>query len=104
MRRHVRMNRVVLSADDRELLDRRLRFALSRYADRVRAVTVDLRANVASNLEHITCEIQLELLPAHRLQVKVNASSPLSAVERALARLERALARHLDSERLTGRG
>lgn len=89
-----------LSDEDRQHLDRQVRFALSRFADRIRQVRVSLgrETNGAGTIKK--CSITVTLRPAGTISVRTEAADLRTAVARAAERIGRHVARTLGRERL----
>ncbi len=76
-------------------IERRLRYALGRFGDRVGQVTVRISGNVN---EH-ECRITIELRPFGRVAVQENDVDLFSAVDRAAGRVGRLFGRELQRMR-----
>jgi putative sigma-54 modulation protein len=75
-------------------IDRRLRFALGRYGDRIGSISVKI-----SRSGDTDCRISVELRPFGRLAVQESGPDLFTAVDRATGRLGRLLTRQLDRSR-----
>jgi putative sigma-54 modulation protein len=74
-------------------VERRLRFALSRFGDRIGRVTVSLSDTGNAS----RCQIRVALRP-RSLKVEDSDSTPRTAVNNAVQRLSRSLGRALERE------
>lgn len=97
--------RVVMHVSDADLaralnsyVDRRLRFALTRFGGRVGQVTVRMRADGWANSR---CRIEAELLPLGHVAVEEIDSDLFAAVDRATRRIGRLFGRELERIRDT---
>lgn len=97
--------RVVMHVSDADLaralnsyVDRRLRFALTRFGGRVGQVTVRMRADRWANSR---CRIEAELLPFGHVAVEEIDSDLFAAVDRATRRIGRLFGRELERIRDT---
>jgi ribosome-associated translation inhibitor RaiA len=72
-------------------IERRLRFALGRFGDRVVQITV----RIAGNANEKECRITTELQPFGRIAVKETDSDLLAAVDRATGRVGRLVGREV---------
>lgn len=97
--------RVVMHVSDADLaralnsyVDRRLRFALTRFGGGVGQVTVRMRADGWANSR---CRIEAELLPFGHVAVEEIDSDLFAAVDRATRRIGRLFGRELERIRDT---
>lgn len=83
-------------------IERRLRFALGRFGDRVGLITVNV---TGSGREENKCRITAELLPFGRVAVEESDLDLFLAVDRATGRIGRLFGRELERvrEARTGR-
>lgn len=85
-------------------LERRLRFALTRFADRIGTVIVRLsHAAPERSGSYKRCQIEVGLRP-HRVQAEDIHADSFSAVNHATDRVARAVARALEREAAIGPG
>ncbi len=77
-------------------VERRLRFGLGRFGDRVGSVTV--RVHGGGNVES-ECRISAELRPFGRVAVEEKDSDLFAAVDRATGRIGRLFGRELERSR-----
>jgi ribosome-associated translation inhibitor RaiA len=80
----------------RGYIERRLRFSLSRFGQRVGRVSVTLSRD---NNGLFTCRIQAEIVPFGSAAVKESAPNFFAAVDRATGRLGRLFGRELNRVR-----
>ncbi len=81
-------------------LERRLRFALDRFADRVRRITVRINdLNVPRGDVDKQCRFQVALIPRGTVQLEETFSDVYQAVDRATHRLSSCVQRRLDRRR-----
>jgi len=80
----------------RSYVDRRLRFALARFRDRVGLVTVRTAAEGRSK---VRCRIIAEVLPFGRIIAEETGPDLFSVLDRATAMIGRRFSRQLDRER-----
>lgn len=92
----VRINDSELAEVFRSYVERRLRFALSRYGGRVGQVTV--RISDDGKHDH-GCRINAEVLPFGRIAVEETDPDLFLAVDRATGRIGRLFGRELDRAR-----
>jgi len=99
--------RLVIRVSDADLakaltsyVERRLRFALSRFGGRVGPVTVRMSADGPATSR---CRIEAELLPFGHVAVEEIDSDLLAAVDRVTGRIGRLLGRELERIRDTSR-
>lgn len=76
-------------------IERRVRFALGRFGDRVGQVTVRISGNAKEN----DCRITTELRPFGRVAVQETDPDLLTAVDRAAGRVGRLFGRELQRAR-----
>jgi ribosome hibernation promoting factor len=94
-----------VSPDVGGLVERRLSFALSRFGPRVRAVSVRLvDLNGPRGGIDKKCSIEARLVPRGSVRVEDTDSELPAAVDRAAARLGRAVARALERGREAAKG
>jgi len=85
-------------------LDRRLRLALSRFADRIGTVFVRLSHAATERIgSHKRCQIEVGMRP-QRVQVEDIDADAFAAVNHATDRVARAVARALEREAAIGPG
>lgn len=77
-------------------IERRLRFALGRFGDRVGLITVNV---TGSGREENKCRIVAELLPFGRVAVEESDPDLFLAVDRATGRIGRLFGRELERVR-----
>ena len=84
-----------------EFAHRRIQFALSRFAPRIRAVTLVLNdvqsGGVPAGMVDEACRIEVELLRCSRVTLTARAGSLQAAVARAVERAARAVARTIET-------
>ena len=80
----------------RSYVERRLRFALARFGNRVGEITVKLGAAGRSESR---CRISAEVLPFGRVEVEERGSDLFAAIDRATGRMGRLFGRELDRVR-----
>ena len=81
---------------------RRLRFALGRFASRVGKVTVRITdVNGTRGGVDQCCHVSMERLPSGKLVVEQTDADLLSAIDRAVERVERTFKRDLQRARQT---
>jgi ribosomal subunit interface protein len=80
-------------------VDRRLRFALSRFGDRIGQISVKI-----SRSHQNDCRIAVELRPFGRLAIQESGPDLFCAIDRATGRLGRLLGREFDRIRDTRTG
>jgi putative sigma-54 modulation protein len=91
-------------------VERRLRFALSRFGNRVGRVVVRMgRVNGIHGVQgtgETSCHIEVRLAPSGTVTVKETSADLFAAVDRAAGRVERLVAHRLEQAResKTGRG
>ncbi len=84
----------------RDHIDRRLRFALGRFGDKVKHVAVHLvDQNGPKGGVDIRCKIHVQLHPHGALFIEQDDVDPEQAVEVASIRLGQAIRRELDRQR-----
>ncbi len=102
MRVIVRGQHVQLNDSMRDTIDRRLAFALSRFAERIRSTEVQLAdINGPRGGVDKRCTITVRIPGAGPVVIEDEDASFHAAVARAFDRLERAVARVLDRRRNT---
>lgn len=92
----VRVDHSELTEVFHSYIERRLRFALGRFGDRVGLITVSVSG---SGREENKCRITAELLPFGRVVVEESDPDLLLAIDRATGRLGRLFGRALDRTR-----
>jgi ribosomal subunit interface protein len=92
----VHINEADLGDALRSYLERRLRFALDRFRDRVGLITV--RTSIEGRGK-ARCRIIAEMLPFGRVIAEETGADLFSAVDRATAVMGRRFSRQLDRER-----
>jgi len=96
MKVEVRAEGVHVSQPLREFIERKLRFALGRFGQRIHGVRVRLTdVNGPKNGRDIQCHIQTNLSPGGVLKIEELREDPFSAVARAADRVSRRVARHM---------
>jgi ribosomal subunit interface protein len=95
--------RIAINVSDADLagavhsyVERRLRFALSRFGGRVGQVTVRVSADGRASSR---CRIEAELLPFGYVAVEERDSDLFSAIDRATGRIGRLFSRKLERTR-----
>jgi putative sigma-54 modulation protein len=91
----------------RAYVERRLRFALSRFGNRVGRVVVRMgRLNGVQGIDEISCHIEVRLAPSGTLAVKETGTDLFAAIDRSAGRVERLVTHPLERAResKTGRG
>ena len=97
MRLHIRYPGHSLTEDLAVYVDRQLRFALRRFADRVARVDVTLRdQNGPKGGVDQECKIHVQLTTRARLRVKETRDDAFAAVALASDRIAHAIGRHVD--------
>jgi ribosomal subunit interface protein len=98
------LNLRVKNAEMHELLrrhiERRLRFALGRYGDRVGAVTASVHGAVGRSGES-RCQIRVEMLPFGSFAIEERGQDLFAAIDRAAGRVGHRFGRELDRVRQT---
>jgi ribosomal subunit interface protein len=92
----VHINEADLGESLRSYLERRLRFALARFRDRVGLITVRLSAEGRGRAR---CRVIAEMLPFGRIIAEETRPDLFAAVDCATAMLSRRFGRQLDRER-----
>lgn len=96
----------VNNTDVQELLrgytDRRLRFALGRFGDRVGSVSVAVHG-IEGKSGDSRCRIITEMIPVGRFSVDERGPDLFAAIDRATGRVGRRFRRELDRMRDAGR-
>lgn len=96
MRLQVRVHDLQVSADLREVAERRLRFALDRFSRRIRSVTTKLAdLNGPRGGVDKACRIVVELIPSGRIFIEDQDTDLITAVSRAAERAGHAISRRL---------
>jgi putative sigma-54 modulation protein len=95
----VRLREGELTDFVRAYVDRRLRFAFSRFGDRVGQISVRISRSHQSD-----CRIAVELRPFGRVAVQESGPDLFIAIDRATGRIGRLLGRELDRLRDTRNG
>ncbi|HYG99049.1 MAG TPA: HPF/RaiA family ribosome-associated protein [Terriglobales bacterium] len=88
----VRTHSLDLAEVLKSYLERRLRFALSRFGERVGQITVRLSRNARTEVE---CRISTELKPFGRVAVEEADTDLFAAIDRATGRIGRLFGREL---------
>ena len=97
MRLFIRAKGVELTRELRDHIEKRLRFAMSRFGERIRRVRVRLTdINGPRGGEDIECSIRATLAPRGVLTIDEIHSDPYAAVALASDRAGHRLSRHLD--------
>ncbi len=100
MHLEIRAGNVELADAMRLHLERRLRFALGRYDDRIRKVTVRLKdLNGPKGGTDQQCRISLDLIPKGKLILDEQSADVVVAMDRAADRVGRAVARRMHRDR-----
>jgi len=100
-------NDIVVTAAMREHVDRRLRFALSRFGERVRRVSVSFRG--ADDLQdecNVNCRVEVTVADLGAIPAEDADTDGYVAVDRAIERVARAVRRAitlLDEHKSLGR-
>lgn len=96
MRINVRANNLRLTTDQRQLIERRIRFTLGRFADRIEDVTVRMRdLNGPRGGVDVHCQAEVRLVPRGRLIIQAVDELPEPAVSRVAERLGRRIRMNL---------
>lgn len=90
------INEANLGESVRSYLERRVRFALARFRDRVGLITVRISAEGRGKLR---CRVIAEMLPVGRIIAEETRPDLFAAVDCATAMLSRRFGRQLDRER-----
>ena len=105
MQLDVRTSGLPMTDGLREFVERKLRYALGRFGQRVRHVRVRLTdVNGPKKGEDIRCLIHARLVPGGTLTIEEQRADPFVAVARATERASRRLARELDKLHTRRRG
>lgn len=105
MKIHVRSRLVVVGADARAHIERRLESSLDRLADRVQRVTVTLLdVNGPRGGEDKLCRIEVRLRPTGTLFIEDAGADLRTVVDRAADRAGEAVSRALERGRSARRG
>lgn len=97
MQLEVRAHGVELDPSLRSHIDRRLRFALTRFGRRLRRVNVLLRdVNGPRGGVDILCQIRIGLHPRGDVVIRGEGSDPFAAVSRAAQRASRGVTRRFE--------
>ncbi len=100
MHLEIRAGNVELADAMRLHLERRLRFALGRFDDRIRKVTVRLKdLNGPKGGTDQQCRISLDLIPKGKLILDEQSADVVVAMDRAADRVGRAVARRMHRNR-----
>lgn len=103
MRILIRDRKVELAEGGRERIERSLRFALGRFGQRIRRVTVSLTdLNGPRGGVDMRCRVDVALEPRGAVFIEEDGSDIHAAVDRAAERVARAVDRKLDREREVG--
>lgn len=104
MQVNVRARKIEVDETLRAHVDRRLRFALGRFGERIARVTVRFEdANGARGGVDKQCEINVTLRPSGTVLIKDIDADLRAVVDRAADRAARAVDRELQRRRDTGR-
>lgn len=96
MKVEVRAEGIPMTKHLRAFVERKLRLALGRFGERVRAVRVRLTdINGPRNGEDIRCHIQASVAHGRTLTIQEQRTDPFSAVARATDRAQRSVARQI---------
>ncbi|HST77546.1 MAG TPA: HPF/RaiA family ribosome-associated protein [Verrucomicrobiae bacterium] len=90
------INEADLGESVRSYLERRVRFALARFRDRVGLITVRISAEARGKLR---CRVIAEMLPFGRIIAEETRPDLFAAVDSATAMISRRFGRQLDRER-----
>lgn len=93
MQIRTRVTHSAVSEAFRRYVERRLRFALGRFGDRVGEIRVCLKTSGVSGHQ---CCISAHLLPSGELTVNENDFDLLSAIDRAAGKIGQQVARELE--------
>jgi len=84
----------------RAYVERRLRFGLSRFGNRIGRVVARIgRLNGAQGASETRCHIAVRLLPLGSVTVKERGTDRFAAIDRAVERIERLVAHHVGRAR-----
>jgi ribosome-associated translation inhibitor RaiA len=97
MELELRISKVDLADLLRCYVERRLRFALGRFGDRVGRISV----RIAGNGSEGQCRISTEIRPVGRVAVQETDSDVVAAIDRATGRIGHLVARELERARDT---
>ena len=105
MRLDLRTKHVELTEDLRNHVDRRLRFALTRFGSRIRRLSVGLTdVNGPKGGVDIQCRVQADLASGETLVVREVRADPFTAVAGASERIAHSITRRLDRLKDARRG
>lgn len=90
------MSDVALAAAFTSYIERRLRFGLGRFGERVGQVTVRISADGATERQ---CRVSAEVLPFGRVAVEETDPDLFAAIDRATGRIGRLFGRELERAR-----
>ena|SRR5690348_15019474 len=93
MQLRINVNDADASDAIRSYVERRLRFALSRFGQRVGQITVRIRPEGPSGN---SCRIRAEVVPFGQVVVEQNDSDLFMAIDRAAGKMGRQFSRELD--------
>ncbi len=98
MRFHVRADGVSMTSALRQFTERKIHFALGRFAERVRNVRMQLVDvnGPKGGKEDIECRLQVQLARGGSLIVTERSDDPFAAASRAAQRLSRTISRRLE--------
>lgn len=96
----LRMNHVYIEQLLRNHIDRRLRFALGRFGERVGNVNVTL-AGPEGRASESCCRIRVEVVPRGSFTVQERGHDLLGVIDRATGRVGRLFGHELDRVRRT---
>ncbi len=100
MQFEIRGQKVSLTPEIIDRAERRVRFALTRFAPRLRSVTVRIDdVNGSRGGEEKRCRVVVCLNPAGELRVEDTAANVEMAIDRAADRAQRSVARAVERER-----
>ncbi len=94
----LRMNPAQIEQALRNHIERRLRFALGRFGDRVGNVTVTLTGPEGRAAES-RCRIRIEVVPRGSFAVEERGQDLLAAIDRAAGRIGRLFGREIERTR-----
>ena len=100
MKLNLRTRGIPMSQALRKHVEKRVRFALGRFGERVRAVHVQLTdVNGPRGGEDVECLVEASLAPTGTVRISETSLDPFRAVARASDRIGYRLRRHLDRAR-----
>ena len=98
MRLKLRMNPAHIEQTLRNHLERRLRFALGRFGERVGNVSVTL-SGPEGRMGESRCRIRIEVVPRGSFAVEERGHDLLAAIDRAAGRVGRLFGREIERAR-----